>query len=174
MEASPRREPISNMSDLKEGFYRRSDALWKNDLNGLNFNSQSLREWICQEGEKKCGLLMHASIPTTYTSLVFCMFFLFLYSFSSFFLPLLPFVSFFFFLLLPTPFYTICHCGIYHFYPSITFGSLWVSFQDCLLACQLLSHYHCSECVGYTTLLSQTKLLILFLTFLCFSLPSSG
>ena len=96
MEASPRREPISNMSDLKEGFYRRSDALWKNDLNGLNFNSQSLREWICQEGEKKCGLLMHASIPTTYTSLVFCMFFLFLYSFSSFFLPLLPSVSFFF------------------------------------------------------------------------------
>ena len=97
MEASPRREPISNVSDLKEGFYRRSYALQKNDLNGLNFNSQSLRERICQEGEKKCGLLIHASIPTTYTSLVFCMFFLFLYSFSSFFLPLLPFVSFFFF-----------------------------------------------------------------------------
>ena len=35
---------------------------------------------------------MHASIPTTYISLVFYMFFLFLYSFFSFFLPLLPFV----------------------------------------------------------------------------------
>ena len=155
MEASPRREPISNVSDLKEGFYRRSDALWKNDLNGLNFNSQSLREWICQEGEKKCGLLMHASIPTTYTSLVFCMFFLFLYSFSSFFLPLLPFVFSpfppLFSLFTNTLFYTICHGGIYHFYPSIAFGSLWVSFQDCLLACWLLSHYYCFECVGCNT-----------------------
>ena len=97
MEASPRREPISNVSNLKEGFYRRSYALWKNDLNGLSFNSQSLSEWICQEGEKKCGLLMHTSIPTTYIFLVFYMFFLFLYSFSSFFLPLLLFVLFFFF-----------------------------------------------------------------------------
>ena len=89
---SPRRKPISNVSNLKEGFYHRSYALCKKDLNGLRFNSQSLREWVCQERErKKGGLLMHVSIPTTYISLVFCMFFLFLCSFSSFFLPLLPF-----------------------------------------------------------------------------------
>ena len=57
--------------------------------------------------------------------------------------------------------------------PLIAFGSLWVSFQDCLLAYWLLSHYHCFECVGCTTFHSQKKLLVLFLTSLCFSLPSS-
>ena len=141
---SPRRKPISNVSNLKEGFYHRSYALCKKDLNGLRFDSQSLREWVCQEREKKKGgLLMHVSIPTTYISLVFCMFFLFLCSFSSFFLPLLPFIFSpfppLFSLFTTTLFYTICHGGIYHFYPSIAFGSLWVSFQDCLLACWLLS-----------------------------------
>ena len=115
---------------------------------------------------------MYTSISTTYISLVFCIFFLFLYSFSSFFLLFLPFVFSLFFLLLPcpssallfttTPFYTICHGGIYHFYPSTTFGSLWVSFQDYPLANCLFSHYHCSKCVCCTTLHSQTKLLVLF------------
>ena len=121
MEASPRREPISNVSDLKEGFYRRSYALQKNDLNGLNFNSQSLRERICQEGEKKCGLLIHASIPTTYTSLVFCMFFLFLYSFSSFFLLFLPFVFSHFFPPPPPSFF----CFTIHNYPLLYYLPWW-------------------------------------------------
>ena len=57
---------------------------------------------------------MHASIPTTYISLVFCMFFLFFLSnFSSFLSsPISLFTT--------TPFYTICHGEIYHFCPSTT------------------------------------------------------
>ena len=85
-------------------------------------------------------------------------------SFFSFFLPLLPS----FLLFTATYFYITYYCGIYHFCPSTAFGSLWVSFQDCPLACQLPSQYHCSECVGCTTLHSQTKLLVLFPTSLCF------
>ena len=115
---------------------------------------------------------MHASIPTTYTSLIF-----FILFFSLFFLLVLPPL-----LLFPSPhllftattFYTICHGGICYFYPLTTFGFLWVSFQDYSLAYRLLSHYHRSECVGYTTSHSQTKLLILFLISLCFSLLIFG
>jgi len=36
---SPKREPISNASNLKGGLCLRDYALWKNDLDGLNFNS---------------------------------------------------------------------------------------------------------------------------------------
>ena len=155
---------------------------------------------------------MHASIPTTYVSLIFVYSFLF----SHFFLVLPLLLSFLLVLVLhllftATTFYTICHGGIYHFYPLTIFGSLQVSFRDCPLACQLLRHYHCYECVCCTTphlplncfgslqvsfrdyplacrLLkhyhcskcvccttphSQTKLLVLFLTSLCFSQPLS-
>ena len=123
---------------------------------------------------------MHASIPTTYVSLIFLyilffsLFFLFFsFSSSSSFRPLFspPSPSLLF---TATLFYTICHGGIYHSYSSTTFRFLWVSFQNCPLVCQLLSHYHCSKCVGCTTFHSQTKLLALFLTSLYFSLPSSG
>ena len=123
---------------------------------------------------------MHASIPTTYVSLIFLyilffsLFFLFFsFSSSSSFRPLFspPSPSLLF---TATLFYTICHGGIYHSYSSTTFRFLWVSFQNCPLVCQLLSHYHCSKCVGCTTLHSQTKLLALFLTSLYFSLPSFG
>ena len=100
----------------------------------------------------------------------FCIFFSFLSflscSTSSSFIHFIPFLLF-----TTTVFYTICHDRIYHFYPSTSFGSFLVSFRDCPLACQLFSHYHCSKCVGYTTLHSQTKLLVLFLIPLCFSLP---
>jgi len=71
-------------------------------------------------------------------------------------------------LFMAIPFYTICHYGIYHFRPSIDFGFVWISLQDCPLTCRLPSHYLCSECVGCTTLYSQTKLLVLFITSLCF------
>ena len=103
----------------------------------------------------------------------FCIFFSFL-SFlscstsSSFthFVPLLLFTA--------IAYHTICHYGIYHFYPSTSFSSFWVSFRDYPLAYRLLSHYHCFEYVGCTTPHSQTKLLVLFLNPFCLSLPSSG
>ena len=117
---------------------------------------------------RKGGLLMHASIPTTYVSLVFlCVPFIFsiLSTYYSFLSPFLLFTT--------IPFYTICHCEIYHFYPLTTFGSLWPSFQDYPLACRPPSHYLCSECVGCTTLHSQTKLLVLFLTSLRFHFTHS-
>ena len=36
---SPKREPISNVGNLREDSYHRDYTLWKNDLNGLNPNS---------------------------------------------------------------------------------------------------------------------------------------
>jgi len=76
----------------------------------------------------------------------------FLFFFISLF-TLLPFLSIFlsfclpFFLLpfllcTPMAFYTACRDRIYYFYPLTAFGSLWVSFQNCPLVCQLLNHYH--------------------------------
>jgi len=123
------------------------------------------------------SLLMHASIPITHAFLIF----VFSFSLLSFSFSFYPPFSFFFFLLASLlyvlfttiAFYTICHGRIYHVYPLTTFGSLWVSFRDYPLACQLLNHYHYSECVGCTTPHSQTKLLVLFLTLLYFSLISS-
>ena len=82
---------------------------------------------------------------------------------SSSFIPSIPLL-----LSTATAFYTICHRGIYHFYSLTTFGSLWVSFRDYPLAYRLLSHNHCSECVGCTTPHSQTKFLVLCLTSLYF------
>ena len=114
---------------------------------------------------------MYASIPTTYVSLIFCMFFFFFFFFL-FLLPLLPSVSCSSSpsLFIVTPLYIICRAGIFYFYPFTTFGSLWVSFQDCPLACRLPSHYLYSECVGCTTLHFQTKLLVLFLPLYAFIL----
>jgi len=43
----PRRESIPKVSNLKEAFCHKSYALWKNDLHGLSFNSQSPKEWVC-------------------------------------------------------------------------------------------------------------------------------
>ena len=69
---------------------------------------------------------MHASIPTTCIPLVF----LYVLSFSLFFLFFLstsPSFSLFFrppSLFTATPFYTICHCGIYHFLPLNCFWLL--------------------------------------------------
>ena len=118
---------------------------------------------------------MHASIPTIHS--LFLVFFpifpSFLSSFSVYSFIFYPFFSFYLssvppFTVYDYPFYTLCHCGIYPFCPLTVFGSLWVSFQDCLLACWLPSHYLCLECAGCTTLHSQTKLLVLFLTSLYF------
>ena len=145
-------EPIPNVSNLKEGFCHISYALWKNDLNGLSFNPQSPKEWVYQDGEKKCSLLMYVSIPTAHVSLIFVYPFLFS-PFFFFVLPLLLFCSFCPPLMFTaTTFHTIYHGAICHFYPSTTFGFLWVSFQDCPLAFRLLNHYCSSECVGCITL----------------------
>ena len=116
---------------------------------------------------------MHASLPTA-------LFFLFgfLLIFFSYLLPLRVFFSLYYLfstscvlpsslLFMATPFYTICHHGIYLFCPSTVFSFLWASLQDCLLICQLSSHYFCLECVGRTIIHFQIKLLALFLTFLC-------
>jgi len=91
-EANPRREPISNVSNLKKGSYRRSYTLWKNGLNSLSFDSQS-SESGSVEREKKGGLLIHAFIPTIhFPSLVFFSVFLsflsnfFMYAFVFYFL----------------------------------------------------------------------------------------
>ena len=100
----------------------------------------------------------------------FYIFFFFLLLFYLFFFLslVLPSFYFLFFTIHSNPFYIICHGGIYYSYPSTAFGFLWVSFQDCPLACQLRSYCHCSKCVGCTTLYSRKKLFVLFLTSLCF------
>ena len=174
--ANPKREPISNTSNLKKGSCHRSYTLWRKGINGLSLNSQSLENGSIQR-ERKCGLLMHASIPIIhFLSLVF--FPVFLSFLSSFFV--YSFVLFFHLLFLFSkssippfhcsqlpPFYTIYHCGIYHFFLPTVLGFLWVSFQDCPLACQLPSHYLSSKFIGCTTLHSQTKSFVLFLTSFC-------
>ena len=132
-----------------------------------NFNSSETRS---VKRERKGSLLMYASIPTTYLS-GFSMYSFFFSVFSFlFFLPPFPFVPPFS-LFTVTPFYTIYRGGICHFYPSTAFGSLWTSFQNCLLIGQLLSHYHCSECDGCTTLHLKQNCLSCFLHLSVFHLP---
>ena len=119
---------------------------------------------------------MHAFISTIhFPSLVFFPIFIsFLSSFFVYSFVFYSLLSFYFSSVCPPfivhnyPFYTICNCRIHHFFPSTAFASLWVSLQDCPLAYWLPNHYLCSKCVGCTTLHSQTKLLVLFLTSLCF------
>ena len=106
----------------------------------------------------------------SYHSYFSSLWFFSVYSFSLFFLFFLPFLLFPSLFTLP-PFYTICHYGIYPFYPSTIFGSLWVFYQDCPLACQLPSHYLWSKWVGCATLHSQTKLLACFLPLSIFTSP---
>ena len=86
------------------------------------------------------------------------------------------FFFFFFFLLPPSPLFTVHGCplfipsaimGFTIFVSQSFFGFLWVSFQDCPLACQLPSHYLSSKFIGCTTLHSQTKSFVLFLTSFC-------
>ena len=91
-EAHPRREPISNVSNLRKGSYHRSYTLWKNGLNSLSFDSQS-SESGSVERERKGSLLLHAFVPTIhFPSLVFFLVFLsflsnfFMYAFVFYFL----------------------------------------------------------------------------------------
>ena len=123
---------------------------------------------------------MHASIPTTYVSLIFLYILFFsLYSFFSFlFLPLLlsvpcsPFPPPFYCSQLPF-FILSAMVGFTILTPQLLLASYGCPSKTAPLVCLLLSHYHCSKCIGCTTLHSQTKLLVLFLTSLYFSLPSS-
>ena len=87
-EANPRKEPISNAGNLKKGSYHRSYTLRRKGLNGLSFNCQSLENGSVKR-ERKCGLLMHASIPIVY--FLYC--FLSNLSFFSFISPCILFSS---------------------------------------------------------------------------------
>ena len=64
-EADLRRESISSVGNLKKGSCHKSFTLWRKGLNGLSFDSQSLESGSVKR-ERKCSLLMHASIPTVY------------------------------------------------------------------------------------------------------------
>ena len=170
----PRRELIPNMSKLKEGFCHRSYALWKKDLNGSSFNPQSPKEWVYRKEDK---WVVYWCMPLL-LPLMFLDFLYFLFLFFSF----LLFYLFSFFCSSPSPFllftttilYTICHGRIHHFYLLTAFSSEWASFRDYPLAYHMFNHYHYSKRVGCTTPHSQTKLLVLFFTSLCFSLLLSG
>ena len=131
-------------------------------------------------GREMGSLLMHASISITHA--FFFLWFVVFSFFSLFFflvLPLvLPMMIIPLFLMIPTvrsyhPLYCLSYV-IYHFYPLTAFGPLWVSFQDCLLACRLPNHYHCTECVGCATPHSQTKMACLVSCLPLFSLLSYG
>ena len=113
-------EPITTlMGNLKKCSYHRSYTLWKKDLNGLNFNSQSLREWICQDGEKKVVYwCMPLFLPFIFfLSLVFlCVFFFSILSFLSTF-PLVPFTVH------TTPF--LYHLPLWNL-PFLPFNCFWL------------------------------------------------
>ena len=174
VEKNPRREPIPNAGNLNRGFYHKSYSFQRNGLCGLSFYLQPSESGYLKR-ERKGGLSMHASIPTTLLSLQFSFtqsFYLFFLS-SCFLLPILSYLLLLLFLFLlllfmATPFYTIFHYRIYPFCPSTVFGFLSASLQNYPLPCRLPSHYLYPECVGCTTLHFQTKLLVLFLTSLCF------
>ena len=96
------------------------------------------------KGREMGSLLMHAFISIIHIFLwdfcIFPFFFFFtllFFSFYLYFLPLFPPLLF-----TTMAFYNICYDRNYRFYPLTAFGSLWASFQDCQLACQLPSHYH--------------------------------
>ena len=96
------------------------------DLNSLTSDSQFLREWVCQKGEKKwsidaCLYSYHLYLSGFSVCVCVCFFFFF-------FLHLLPFVPPPFSLFTATPFYTIYHGGIYHFYPSTILSFFLYSF----------------------------------------------
>ena len=131
-------------------------------------------------GREMGSLLMHASISITHA--FFFLWFVVFSLFSLFFflvLPLvLPMMIIPLFLMIPTvrsyhPLYCLSYV-IYHFYPLTAFGPLWVSFQDCLLACRLPNYYHCTEYVGCATPHSWTKMACLVSCLPLFSLPSYG
>ena len=74
---------------LAKGFFLRSYSLWRKGLSGLSLNLQSLKDGYVVR-EKKCGLLMHASIPAVllflwffFSHLVFLIFLSFFCIFSS-------------------------------------------------------------------------------------------
>jgi len=138
----------------------------------------TFREWECREGKKRwfigaCLYFYHITFSLVFF-LPLSLFYLF-FSLPCFLLPILFYLSFIFpplLLFMATPFYTICHYEIYPFCPSTVFGFLWASLQECPLICWLSSHYFCPECAGCTALHFQTKLLVLFLTFLRFCFTS--
>ena len=157
-----------------KGSCHSSYSLWRKGLSGLSFYLQSSESGYVK-GQRKYGLLMHASIQLPYFLSSFLLLSLFTFSFSlhvfsSLFFPTSCLLPLFYYLWLP--FYIVCHYRIYNFCPSIVFGFLWATLQDCPLTCRLSRHYLYAKCVGCTTLHFQTKLLVLFLTSLYFCFTS--
>ena len=108
-------------------------TFWKTDLDDLILDSWLVREWaIERERSEKpidtCLYSYHSSF--SFLLLVFCV----LYFFPSVVLVFLLCTSMA--LLLPVVTLFII------FTPSTIFSPLWVSFQDCPLACRLPSHLH--------------------------------
>ena len=88
---------------------------------------------------------MHASIQLPYFLSGFLLLSLFTFSFSlhvfsSLFFPTSCLLPLFYCLWLP--FYTVCHYRIYNLCPSIVFGFLWATLQDCPLT---------AGCLGITS-----------------------
>lgn len=110
-----------------------------------------------------------------FSSFLLLSLFIFSFSLSVFsppysFLPLASCLSLLLFM--ATPFYIVCYYRIYPFFPLTVFGFLQASLQDHPLTYWLSSHYLCLECVGCSTLHFEKKLLVLFLTALCFCFTS--
>jgi len=67
------------------------------------------------------------------------------------------------------PFYNAYRDKIYHFYPSTTFGLLWVSFPDCPLVCWLPSHHYYPVWATPCFIPRQKLFCFVFLLLLAFS-----
>ena len=132
-ETNPRRESIPNADNLNKGFCYRSYSFKREGLNGLNFDLQ-LSESGNVERERKrwsidaCLYFYHItfSLVFFFYHLVFLSFLFPLHVFSSLFFPTSYFLSSLL-LFMVTPFYTVCHCGIYPFCLSTIFGFSWAS-----------------------------------------------
>ena len=158
-----KREPISNVGNLRRESYCRSYSFWKMDLSGLILDSWLVREWVIERKRSglpigACFYSFHSYFPSLV--LVFCFSLFFLLVFLCF-----PSPSFLCrcYCLLYTSMAFACHDRIYHFYPLIAFGLLWVSFSDCPLFCQLSNH-HYYNVLAVPHLLPEKSGFVLFFT----------
>ena len=134
----------------------------------LDYGSKRVR---MSRGEKSrsvdvCPYFCHNSLYVTTWFSYFLLSFFSIFSLGVFCLSLVTLSSF---RLSPVygylyPFYTCLNLCDFSLLSLRLCQPLLVSFQDYLLICWLLSHYLCSEGACHTTLLFQTKVLVLFLS----------
>ena len=179
VDLGPKREPIPIVGNLTSRSYHGNCLLWKNGPKWLNLKSFNLPEGRLLRGREGGSLLVHALSHPYFLTSLFILFVFLCFPFP-FPLPYSLYFSLFFvvfslaifltcsslllaFLPLccaqPSPFLYCLLWYVLLFYPSTTFGLVWVSFSGHPLVCWLLSQHHYPVLAGdgCTMFHSQTK-----------------